>query len=117
MKLYEKYTLYEKNIHCMKMNDSVLDVFIPSTYLEYSDFCDKRPYYCGCIPTYKFRDREDFRRHMNKHNIMIPYKTMNKRKTDAIETNDYGVMVLNEFKRYYTNLFLLLIDYLTNLKL
>ena len=99
----------------MKMDDSVLDVFIPSTYLQYSDFCDKRPYYCGCIPTYKFRDREDFRRHMNKHGIMIPYKNI-KRKADAIEAND-GVMVLNEFKRYYTNLFLVLIDYLTNLKL
>jgi hypothetical protein len=100
----------------MKMSDdSVLDVFVPSTYFQYQDYCDSRPYYCGCKPTYKFKDREDFRRHMKKHGIMIPFKAM-KRKVDAMEPDD-GVIVLNEFKRYYTNLFLVLIDYLTNLKL
>ena len=110
-----------------EMDETFLSIRIEMEYLdvlintvEPPPIYSENPYRC-CIQQscrlLTFKDREKFRRHMNKHNIMIPYKTMNKRKADAIEANDYGVMVLNEFKRYYTNLFLLLIDYLTNLKL
>jgi hypothetical protein len=84
-----------------------------------TQFLEEKPYRCfidlSC-QSLTFLHRDKFRRHMRKHGIMIPFKTINKRKADEMVPDD-GVMVLNEFKRYYTNLFLLLIDYLTNLKL
>ena len=75
----------------------------------------KPPYHCSCTDK-PFLTRQFFQRHMNKHGIMIPYKAMNKRKVDEINPDD-GIVVVKEFKRYYTNLFFILIDYLTKLKL
>ena len=89
----------------------------PDNHLFYSivNKHSKPPYYCSCIDKL-FLKRQTFQRHMYNHQgIMIPYKkTFQKRKADEI---DDGVTVLKEFKRYYTNLFILVIDYLTKLKL
>jgi hypothetical protein len=93
-----------------------MDVLIDA--VETPPIYSEKPYSCCVNQTCRlltFKDREKFRRHMNKHGIMIPYKVMNKRKVDEI--NPDGIVVLKEFKRYYTNLFFILIDYLTKLKL
>ena len=61
----------------------------------YSDYKDYRPYYCGCVPDRKFKQRDSFRYHMSKnHNVVIPNK-FNKRKAEEVQDDS----TMKEYKK------------------
>ena len=70
----------------------------PSFTYSIVDNESKPPYFCSCEPSQTFNCRQNFRRHMEKHGIMIPNKSMNKRKVDAIV--EPTIDLTKDFKRY-----------------
>ena len=53
----------------------------------------KPPYYCSCTQK-TFNNRQNFQRHMKKHDVLVPFKTM-KRKADELDSD----LVTKDFTR------------------
>ena len=74
--------------------DMLNDIAEPFT--NYRNF---KPYYCGCR-SITFPDREKFRRHMSKHNVLIPYKFSKRKAEESVDE-----FIPKDAKRYDTNYF------------
>ena len=94
----------------MEVVEEYLEVLINA--VEPPPIYTEKPYRCfihSSCKSLKFKDREKFRRHMNKHGIMIPHKIMKRKVVDF--QGDEGIIVMKTFKRYdnNVNLYLLII--------
>ena len=77
--------------------DELIETLSPdiSSCLTYSkvDQNSRPPYNCSCTEK-SFPTRQKFQRHMKKHNILVPFKTM-KRKADELDSD----LVTKDFTR------------------